>query len=52
MKKVTNWVLKAVFRQAEAKASPVKGTCVAGCGGDRVWRAAGYTPPGYKPPCC
>ena len=53
MKKIVNLVLGAIFPKAEAKASPVKGRCIPGCGGDKVYLASGYVPAiGEKLPCC
>lgn len=50
MKKLTDSLIKLVLPEATAKATPTRGKCYAGCGGDGVYIAA-RTASG-KLPCC
>ncbi|MEV6522564.1 hypothetical protein AB0M43_11515 [Longispora sp. NPDC051575] len=47
--KIIDRVLKLVLPTATAKAAPVKGRCVPGCGGDGVYWASHNS---GKRPCC
>jgi hypothetical protein len=50
MKKLTRSLVKLILPEATAKASPVRGTCLFGCGSNGVWDAV-RTADG-KRPCC
>jgi len=50
MKKLTQSLIKLVLPAATAKASPVRGKCLSGCGSDGAWYAS-RTADG-KIPCC
>ncbi|GAA3426816.1 hypothetical protein ACWDTT_12775 [Streptosporangium sandarakinum] len=47
---VTDRIISLLGRKATAHATPVKGSCVSGCGGDGVW--TGAKADGGRRPCC
>ncbi|GGP79404.1 hypothetical protein [Streptosporangium pseudovulgare] len=47
---VTDRIISLLGRKATAHATPARGSCVAGCGGDGVW--TGAKADGGRRPCC